>query len=287
MSESAELLKRNWISLHFKVQEKKIAEAFEVFRSHNIEPILIKGWAIARLYPPGHQRPFADIDLCVSKKDYDHAQKIIQTDRIRRLNIDLHCELRHLDKLDWADLFENSYLEKIDETSVRILRSEDHLRILCVHWLTDGASRKDRLWDIYYSFNGKQNFDWDRCLEQAGETRRRWVICTLGLVEKYLKVSLENTPFENKKIDIPGWLIKACEKEWNSSVPLKPLQNCLKNPKEILIQLKKRFPPNPIQATVETEGSFDSRTRIHYQFRNYFERAFQSAVRFKNMILKK
>lgn len=280
-----ELITKNWIALHYKVQEKKIAEAFELFQTHGIEPILIKGWAVARLYPPERPRPFADIDLCVEQKDFERALKIIQTEKVKRLNIDLHCGLRHLDTVDWENLFENSYLEKIDETPVRILRPEDHLRVLCVHWLNDGAARKERLWDIYYLFSNNPKFDWNRCLEQVSETRRRWIICTIGLAERYLSVSMENTPFESNKIDIPEWLIKACEKEWNSSHALKPIQSCLNSPKEILIQLKKRFPPNPIQATVETEGSFDSRTRIQYQIRNYFERAFQSAKRFKQMIL--
>jgi len=287
MTATTEILTKNWIALHFKVQEKKIAEAFELFRKNDIEPILIKGWAVARLYPPERQRPFADIDLCVDQKDFDKAHKIIQSEKAKRLNIDLHCGLRHLDTLEWNDLYENSKLEKIDETPIRILRSEDHLRVVCVHWLTDGAARKERLWDIYYLFRSKTDFDWGRCLNQVSENRRRWIICTIGLVEKYLTVSLENTPFEFNKIEIPVWLIKACEKEWNSSISLKPLQNCLKSPKEIIIQLKKRFPPNPIQATVETEGSFDSRTRIYYQTRNYFERALQSAKRFKDMILKR
>lgn len=287
MTEPLDLLTKNWIALHFRVQEKKIAEAFELFRKYKIEPILIKGWAIARLYPPEHPRPFADIDLCVPHKDFKQAKKIIQTEKAKGLNIDLHCGLRHLDTLEWNDLFENSYLEKIDTTSVRILRPEDHLRVVCVHWLTDGAARQERLWDIYYLFSNNAAFDWNRCLDQVSEIRRRWIICTIGLVEKYLKVSMVNTPFEFNKIEIPNWLIKACEKEWNSLVALKPLQSCLYSPKEIIPQLKKRFPPNPIQATVETEGSFDCRTRIHYQFRNYFERAFQSAKRFKNLILEK
>lgn len=284
MRAETELLTKNWISMHFKVQEKKIAEAFELFRKNDIEPILIKGWAVARLYPPERQRPFADIDLCVAQKDFDKAQEIIRSEKAKRLNIDLHFGFRHLDTLGWDDLFENSKFEKIDKTPVRILCPEDHLRVVCVHWLNDGAARKERLWDVYYLFKTSTAFDWDRCLNQVSETRRRWIECTIGLVEKYLPVSLENTPFEDIKIKIPEWLTKACEKEWDSSIPLKPLQNCLNSPKEILAQLKKRFPPNPIQATIETEGSFDSRTRIHYQIRNYFERSLQSATRFKKMI---
>ena len=39
-----------------------------------------------------------------------------------------------------------------------------------------------------------------------------------------------------------------------------------KSIEEIIVkQIKKRIPPNPIQATIEMEGSFDARTRVQYQ----------------------
>lgn len=280
-----ENLTRNWIALQFKVQEKKIVEAFRLFRENNIEPILIKGWAIARLYPKDNPRAFADIDLCVAKADYKKADQILTSAEAKRLNIDLHCELRHLDTLAWEDLFDNSQLVKIDETPVRILRPEDHLRILSVHWLTDSGARKDRLLDIYYGFAGTNNFDWKRCLESVSQNRRRWIVCTIGLAEKYFGVSLINTPFENEKILLPEWLYKRCELEWKKSVPLKPLHLCLKDPRELVQQIKKRIPPNPIQATIETEGSFDSRTRILYQFKNFFQRLYPSYERVKSALL--
>ena len=109
MSWSNEIFERNWIELHLKVQEKKIIEAFGLMRDAGIEPILIKGWAIARHYPnypKGHQRPFADIDLCVAPKFYKEASKLLESEQAKRLNIDLHDGLRHFDTLEWDELFE-------------------------------------------------------------------------------------------------------------------------------------------------------------------------------------
>lgn len=269
---------KDWLELQTKVQKKKIAEAFRLFESENIEPILIKGWAVARLYPSGQMRPVGDIDLCVEPKFFQKAQNLLETEEFKRLNIDLHCGLRHLDTVEWDDLFVNSRLIDIENQKVRVLRPEDHLRVLCVHWLTDGGANKDKLWDIYYTFrNDLEHFDWDRCLQTVSETRRRWIICTIGLAEKYLPaVSSVGTPFEFEKIEIPAWLIKAVEKEWASGLYLKPLQMCLHDRKEFFRQIRKRFPPNPLQATVETEGSFDKKTRIFYQIENIFRRAFPS-----------
>ena len=51
--------------LHHRVHEMEIGEAFSRLRSVGIEPILAKGWAIARLYPERGMRPYGDIDLCV------------------------------------------------------------------------------------------------------------------------------------------------------------------------------------------------------------------------------
>jgi hypothetical protein len=37
-------------------------------------------------------------------------------------------------------------------------------------------------------------------------------------------------------------------------------------------QVKRRFRPNPIWATVQMEGDFDARTRVFYQAANMFAR---------------
>ncbi|PYX44356.1 MAG: hypothetical protein DMG79_20890 [Acidobacteria bacterium] len=64
-------LRRLYITyLRYAVQaaeyEAEIGNVFSALRSSGIEPILIKGWAIARVYPEAGLRPCGDIDLCVS-----------------------------------------------------------------------------------------------------------------------------------------------------------------------------------------------------------------------------
>jgi len=56
--------------------------------------------------------------------------------------IDLHCGARHFDLLPFEKLFANSKTIKCGETDVRVLRPEDHLRILCFMCaLADGRRR--------------------------------------------------------------------------------------------------------------------------------------------------
>jgi hypothetical protein len=271
-----------WRALHAKMQDEKIKKAFRAFRENGIEPILIKGWAAARFYPNPRERIFGDIDLCIAPELFQKAVELFKNEEVKKLNVDLHNGFRHLDIVSWENLFENSLLVKLDDTEIRILRPEDHLRILCVHWLNDGGADKKKLWDIYYAVeNRPENFDWDRCLLIVGEKRRKWIICTIGLTRKYLGLSLKNTPIEKESENLPEWLVSTVEKEWNSNVRLKPLQACLNDRKQLIEQLLKRLPPNPIQSTIELEGSFDARARIFYQIGSVFPRVIPSLKKFK------
>src|SRR5207237_5267267 len=50
-------------ALFAKIQETKVQSVFRLLRAIDVEPILIKGWAIAQLYPRPGLRPSGDIDL--------------------------------------------------------------------------------------------------------------------------------------------------------------------------------------------------------------------------------
>ena len=120
--------------------EGLIVKAFRSFRARRVEPILIKGWAGARNYPEGVPRFSAGGEIAVSLSDYGTALGMIKAHEIT--GVDLHRELRHLDTVSWDVLFSNSHLVDLDGEEIRILSPEDHLRVLCVHWLTNGGVRK-------------------------------------------------------------------------------------------------------------------------------------------------
>ena len=54
-----------------------------------VEPLLAKGWAVARLYPEPGLRPFGDIDLFVRPEEYAAAETALAGFRPRRLLLDL------------------------------------------------------------------------------------------------------------------------------------------------------------------------------------------------------
>ncbi len=255
-----------WGLLQKKAQEWKLRRVFTLFREQGIEPVLIKGWAAGIYYPQSHFRYSIDIDLAVSAEDFAAASETARSVISEGLAIDLHRELRHHDTVDWKELFENSVMHEIDGYPIRILRVEDHLRVLCVHWLTDGGANKERLWDIYYivKYSG-DDFDWDRFLGSVSPRRRRWLVCTLGIAAKYLGLDLSHTPIAAEAAQLPRWLINTLEREWESETKLLPLEAAMFDPKKLFKQIGKRIRLNPIRATIEMEGNFDARTRIFYR----------------------
>jgi len=277
-----------WSLLQIKAQEIRALQAFSLFRRHGIEPILIKGLAVARFYPPSRSRASVDMDIAVSKSDFASAYQICNSGAAAGLALDLHEELRHLDTLEWDDLFENSRLLDVDGDTIRVLRPEDHLRVLIVHWLTDGGGGKDRLWDVYYMIaNRPVDFDWDRFLNSVSATRRRWLTCTIGLASRHLGLNLDDTPIKDEAADLPAWFIKAIDREWASDITLRPLHHCLNDPGMLLKQIRKRVPPNPIWATVDMEGSFDARTRVFYQIGSVIKRSFPSFRRILGILMQR
>jgi hypothetical protein len=262
-----------WNILQRRTHEVKALNAFRLFRENDIEPVLIKGLAAERLYPESVSRVSIDTDLAVSAVDFGRAVALSRSASAMGLAIDVHCELRHLDRVEWTDLLRNSRLLEVEGGNIRLLRPEDHLRVLCVHWLTDGGVYRERLWDIYYALQNRDpDFDWDRFLGIVSERRRRWLVCTAGLAGYYLGLDLSDTPISVEARDIPRWLIDTIDKEWASETTPWPLELSLHDRTLLAKQIRRRLRPNPIWATVQMEGSFDARTRVFYQIGNFFSR---------------
>lgn len=277
-----------WGVLSQKVSEARVASAFDRILSLGVEPILIKGWAAAQWYPESVFRYYGDTDLAVSSSDFETLTGLSREDPSILAGVDLHRELRHLDTVAWEDLFERSQVVEVNGTAIRVLAPEDHLRVLAVHWLNDGGAYKEKLWDIYYAVaNRPSAFDWDLCLNIVSIKRRRWIISAIGLAHKYLDLDIDDLAFADEAKSLPEWLTRTVESEWASDVRLRPLETCLKDSSEMIRQIKKRFPPNPIQATVEVEGEFDDGGRALYQIKDIMKRTAPSIRRIVGVLFRK
>lgn len=274
-----------WLAVYSRKLEAEIAGCFDRFRDRGLEPVLIKGWAAARNYPPNVPRRYTDVDLAFSANQFEEARRIVRSDAHFPYNVDLHRELKHLDSVPWADIFERSQVLDLNGCQVRVPSDEDHLRIMATHWLNDGGERKEKLLDIYYAVaNRPPEFDWDVCLNAVGANRRAWVIIAIGAAHRYLGLEISDLPFRSEAALIPGWIAAKLEREWKSETRLRPLAMVSGEPRQLVAQLLKRFPPNPIQATIEMDGDLRGRRRLLYQLGSIKRRLVPSLTSFKHRL---
>ena len=226
----------------------------------------------AQYYPKPWNRNPGDIDLVFRPKFVDDVRE--ELFKIKALHsVDIHSGLRHLDTVDLEDLYRNCIWMDCAGTPVRVLRIEDHLRVLCVHWMNDGGVDKEKLWDVFFAVDRfRENFDWERCLDVVSSTRRDWIKNMIFLTYEYLGLEIENLPFAEELKNSPRWFKRAVEKEWRSRIRLNSLHLFLNNKELFIQQVLKRIPPNPLQATIELEKSIKGEFRFHHQFMNIFAR---------------
>ena len=264
-----------WNTLQLALQRQNAASAITRFLEKGIDPILIKGVAVAEYYPQTISRNSIDIDLAIRADQLAIARSLVASGTFEGIAIDLHCELRHLDCVPWDELYKNSRFLNVNGNNIRVLRPEDHLRVVCIHWLTDGGRDKERLWDIFYMVaNRPADFDWEQFVGPIPDHRKRWLGCAIGLAHQYLGLKIDDIPIDESLFELPRWLVKTIEREWSANVKLMPLEVSYREPRLFVQQMLKRSRPNPIWSTVIVNGRFDAPTRIHYQVASLFVRLF-------------
>lgn len=240
------------------------------FLDEGVEPVVVKGWSIARFYDANVHRLSTDIDLAVDPAAEVSARTALARGSAMNATIDLHLGLRQLDQLSWKDIYARTYIVDLDDVPIRVLADEDNLRVTAVHWLTDGGVNRERLWDIYYLVkNRKEGFDWERCLESNGPTRKTWVIAAIATARDHLDLDVSSLPDEVRQFALPSWYKKTLEREWHRGPYVRRvMSSVITRPKLLLEQLNRRFPPNRIAATIDTETPIDNSSRVPAQVKS-------------------
>ncbi len=255
-------------TLQAALHARNIKQVFMLFRAAGIEPLLVKGWAIARLYTEPGTRPYGDIDLCVSPADYLKAQDVLRAEG-HRYPVDLHKDTGQLDDRGWDELLARSQLVLLEDVPVRIPAAEDHLRILCYHLLRHGVERPLGLCDIAVALESRPcDFSWNMCLG-TNPKRANWVVCTIALAQRLLDASTDNVPATQRDARLPSWLVNSVLKAWG-----KPFSQhfarqdsiifSLRHPRGLVQALSRRW-PTPIVGTVGVGGAFGNTPRFPYQ----------------------
>jgi len=248
-------------------QERKIVQAITLLRSAGVEPLLVKGWAVARLYPERGLRPYGDIDLCVRPEQYATAVDALAAPAAEPVAVDLHKGLPQLHRPSLDDVYERSQLVTLGEIDVRILGPEDHLRYLCIHMLQHGAYRARWLCDIAVVLESlPEDFDWAYLLR--GDRRPAdWVASTVCLAHQLLGAGLDGIPAAERDRHLPRWLLPSVLSQWSKEehyMDIGSIAYSFRHPAQLLKGLRLRW-PNPIQATVRVGGPFNELPRLPFQ----------------------
>jgi hypothetical protein len=242
------------------VHEQVLQKLFGALRSAEVEPILIKGWAVARLYPEPGLRPYGDFDIVVRPEQHAAAVTVLNEGKRDECPIDLHCGLGRMHEQSLDALYTRTQIARLDKVGTRILAAEDHLVVLIRHFLRHNAWRPLWLCDIAAALESRPtDFDWDRCL---GGSRRQagWVACTLGLAHQLLDAHVENTSVANRANHLPNWLVPAVLRQWDRCLGagerervVRDIASHWRHPMQIFREARERW-DMPIAATVALGG---------------------------------
>jgi hypothetical protein len=260
-------------SLQSAIHEREIEDALALLRSAGVEPILVKGWAVARLYPDTGLRPYGDLDLCVAAKQYHVARTALEKDVKKSHQVDLHRGFKTLDQKSWDELWSRSQLVKLGDLEVRVLCPEDHLRVLCFHFLREGAWRPLWLCDIAVALETRgPDFVWDLFTGKQ-DRRRKWFACVIALVDQLLGANLDGVPGTVRATQLPSWFLPSVLKEWDvrsmSHRHTTPMNTAWRRPAQALnLKNLRSHWPNPIEATIGVNGPFNELPRLPFQLGN-------------------
>jgi len=244
---------------HYRLQalqsvdrESAITELLRRLRSAGVEPILIKGWSSAHLYPEPGLRLSADADLCVAADRLTTAAATLSRAALP-CAVDLHGDVPDLQDRPWNDVFRRSRLLPLGDGAVRVLGPEDQLRLLCLHLTRHGIARPLWLCDVGACLESlPPDFDWHCCL--SGDTHlAAWTVCVLGLAERLLDARPSGPP--QLFGCVPAWIEQAVRWCWGAGSG-KPLHHYLRDPAEVVRRLRYHgISPNhgstPIKAALD------------------------------------
>lgn len=238
-------------------------------RAGGVDPVLVKGPAISRLYCERGLRPFGDLDLCVRPDQHGTAAAILAGWADRFSPVDLHRGFAELRARNWEEAYARSQLATFGGTEVRVLAPEDHLRFLCLHQLRHGAPTPLWLCDVAVVLESRPStFDWDLVL---GSDRRPadWVACTIGLAHQLLGVSVADTPVAGRARRLPRWLVSSVLEAWGRQCPVDYQAPELSPASWNLLmrapQTIRQYWPNPVAASVHLRRPFSNFPRMPIQ----------------------
>lgn len=258
-------------TLQAELHALRLAEVWRRLETAGIEALLIKGWAVARLYPEAGLRPYSDLDVVVRPGQAQAARAALTRPPAIEAQVDLHDGPSRVDARDFDDLSARAQDIFLGTERVRTLSAEDHLRLLAIHALRHGVFRPIWLVDLAVCVEGRRPwFDWDRCLGPVAR-QAEWVAAAISLSERLLGARVDGTPAAGRGDCLPGWLVVAVLRNWaraTGTSHLPPVFEALwehrRRPRAAWAEARRRW-DRPIEATLEVGGPFNRLPRWPFQ----------------------
>lgn len=266
-------------SLQAEIVEQKVEKVFRLLRQSRVDAVLAKGWLAAAIYSDTALRPYGDIDICVRPEHFKLAEEVFSDSEANDCSVDLHKRFHEFKDRSLDEIFIRSRLVHLGEENIRTLCPEDHLALLCIHFLKHGAWRPLWLCDIGAAIESlPKSFDWNLCLGR-NRTRASWIMAAIGLAKRVLGAETDNLPIAKEAMASPAWLVDNVLQQWANPFPTHqapmnhpvPMAHHLRHPAGLLDGLRKRW-PNAIIATVSVDGRFNNVPRLPYQMANCISR---------------
>ena len=181
------------------------------FASTGLQPLIFKGWAIARYYAASDLRPFGDFDLCAPPGRHAEAETLLSRYATGTLphdsqglvhlannfqveissgliaTVDLHADLKKYRCPSLAAVYERSIPVRLAHGTVRVPSHEDHLRLAVLHFLRHGGWRPLWLVDIAAMLESiTDKFRLGIVPWRRTPHVRRWIACVLQLASDLL-----------------------------------------------------------------------------------------------------
>jgi hypothetical protein len=200
-----------WNAVRAALAEGHLRSLVTHLQGRGIEPLLVKGWALTRLYRDPGRRAVGDLDLYVPPEQLTAALAVRALPEFRDVDVDLKSEHSFPFDRPLADLQEAGVTLEGPGFAVRAPCAEDHLRLVCLHALGHGVWRGVWLCDAAVLVETRPgDFDWDRFL--AGDpSLTAWCRLFLALAGELLGADLDGTPIAEPP---PRWAVEALLRQW-------------------------------------------------------------------------
>ncbi len=243
------------------IHEANIVRLVQRLNDAGIDFLLVKGWAVARLYPEPGLRPYGDIDIAVSPDQWQDAANLLLHSEGVFGPVDLHQAIPDLPDRSWPDLWRHRQLVAIGSTSFAIPSPEDQLRHHTLHFLRHGAWRPLWACDIAALLaSNSDDFDWDYCL--SGKPRlSQWLLAGIGAVIRLFDVPVSKVIVSKCRQAEFDWLSTTILRQWGGhrigdshNTDNRPLLSYWRNPAKVISAIADRC-PNAIEAAIKA-GAF-------------------------------